>query len=129
MVKIRVIHGKKFFKGKCCFCQEASTNHTIKECEDFKSLLQMMMDQGEINVITDAMFMGESSSRGLKPLIIFFENVRILVTNMTMHPPKLTVEVLSLFPYSDNKMVPWNYNCNYVNESTTKNISCIEGMT
>ena len=29
MVKIGVILEKKFFKGKCCFCQESSMNHTI----------------------------------------------------------------------------------------------------
>ena len=98
------------------------------------------MDRGEIefsrkvidelvNVITDAKFVGESSTRGLKPLTIFFEDDLILVTNMTMRLPKLTVEVLSPFPYTDNKVVAWNYNCNYVNESATPNISGIGGMT
>ena len=46
-----------------------------------------------------------------------------------MHQPKLTVEVLSIFPYMDNKMVPWNYHYNYVNESTMANILGIRGMT
>ena len=48
---------------------------------------------------------------------------------MTMHPSKLTVEVLSPFPYMDNKMVPWNYNYNYVNEPIATNIVGIRGMT
>ena len=46
-----------------------------------------------------------------------------------MHQPKQTVEVPSPFPYMDNKMVPWNYNCNYVREATVEKISGIGGMT
>ena len=91
------------------------------------------MDQGEIeffrtvvkesiNVIIDAKFMGESSLGGHRPLTIFFEDDLIPIANMTMPPSKLTVEVPSPFPYTNNKMVPWTYNCNYVNETTTANI-------
>ena len=47
---------------------------------------------------------------------------------MTMHSSKLIVEVLSLFPNRDNKMVPWNYNYNYVNEPVAGNISGIGGI-
>ena len=117
----------------------ASVDHIIWECEDFTNLLQGMMDRGEIefsgkvidesvNVITDAKFVGEFSSKKLKPLTIFFENDLASVANTMMHQPKLIVEVPSLFPYTDNKMVPWNYNCNYVNESATANISSIRGI-
>ena len=80
-----------------------------------------------INVITDAKFMGKSSSRGSRPLTIFFKDDLISMIDIRMHPPKLTVEVLSLFPYMDNKMVPWNYNYNYVNEPVVA--MGIKGMT
>ena len=80
-------------------------------------------------MIIDVRFVGESPSRGLKPQTIYFEDDPFSVANMTMHPSKLTVEVSSPFPYMDNKMVPWNYNCNYVHESTATNISSIGGMT
>ena len=84
------------------------------------------MDRGEIevsekiieesvNVITDAKFVGGSSLEGSKPLTMEVNCDQIQVANVIMHQPKLTVEVSSLFPYKDNKMVPWNYNCNYVN--------------
>ena len=100
----------------------------------------MMMDQGEIefsrkvieesvNVIIDTRFVGESSFEGSKPLTIFFKDDPILVANMTMHSPKLTVGVPSSFPCTGNKMVPWSYNCNCVNESSVANISGIGGMT
>ena len=101
-----------------------------------------MMDQGEIefsekikeesvNMITDGRFFGEASSKRPRPLTIFFEDDSILTTDMTMDPPKLTIEVPSPFPYTDSKMVPWNYNYkyNYVNELTVASISCIGGMT
>ena len=83
----------------------------------------MMMDRGKIefsgkvieesnNVITDAKFMRESSFKRPKPLTIFFEDDLDSMTSMTMHLPKLTVEVPSSFLYANNKMVTWNYNCN-----------------
>ena len=61
-----------------------------------------MMDRGEIefsknimeesvNVITDARFVSESSSRGPRPLTIFFENDPVLVANMMTYPLKLTM--------------------------------------
>ena len=99
-----------------------------------------MMNQGEIefskevleeyvNVITDVKFMERSSSEGLKPLTIFFEDDPIFVNNVMMHQSRLTVEVPSHFPSMDNKMVPWNYNCNYVHEVARVNISSIGVMT
>ena len=51
-----------------------------------------------VNVITDAKFVGGSSSEGPKPLSIFFEDDLLLLANVIMHQPKLTVEVLSPFP-------------------------------
>ena len=75
-----------------------------------------------IIVITDAKFVGESSSKGSRSLTIFFDDDLVLVVDMRMHPSKLIVEVQSPFPYMDNKMVPWNYNYNYMNEPTVTNI-------
>ena len=143
MVKMRVIPKKEIsFKENevRCFCHMSSANHTIRKCEDFKNLLQAMMDREEIeffeemieesvNVITDAKFVGKSSFKRLKPLTIFFEDDSIPIANTTMHHTKLIVKVLSLFPYMDNKMVPWNYNCSYMNESVAENILGIGNMT
>ena len=137
MVRMEAILEKNFFKRMCCYCREVCLNHTIRECENFNFFLQMMMDQGEIefyekiveesiNVIIDAKFMGESSLERPRPLTIFFEDDSVLIANMTMHSLKLTVEVPSLFPYMDNKMMPWNHNCNYVNEPVAANISILK---
>ena len=59
-----------------------------------------------INVIMNARFVGETSSRGPRPLTVFFEDESVPAANMITHPPKLTVKVLSPFPYTDSKMVP-----------------------
>ena len=113
MVRICDILETKVFEGSCFYFQDASLNHNIRECEKFKSLLQQMMDCGEIeffekvveesiNVITDAKFVGKSSLGRPKPLTIFFENDLIPMADMRMHLSKLTVEVTSLFPYMDS---------------------------
>ena len=82
-----------------------------------------------VNVITDAKFVRGSSFEGPKHLTIFFEDNSVSMSNIIMHQPRLTIEVPSPFPYMDNKMVPWNYNSNYVHEAPVVNISSIEGMT
>ena len=130
----------KIFEENCCYCREASLSHTIGKCERFKAQLQRMMDhrqieffekmmEGSINVITDAKFIEESSKGRPRPLMIFFEDNPIFVANINVHPSKLIMEVLSPFPYTDSKMVPWSYHCNYVNEPTATNILGIGGMT
>ena len=80
-------------------------------------------------MITDAKFIRESSEGKPRPLMIFFEDNLVHVVNENMHLSKLIVEVPSPFPYTDSKMVPWNYHYNYVNEPVVDNISSIGGMT
>ena len=128
------------FGGKLLLLPKASMNHIIGECERFKALLQRMMDQGEnefferimegsINAIIDAKFVGEFSEGKPRPLMIFFEDNSIPVADVNVHPLKLTMEVPSLFLYTDSKMVPWSYHCNYVNGLVVANILRIGGMT
>ena len=66
---------------------------------------------------------------GPRPLTIFFEDDPIPMIDMRMHQLKLTMEVSSPFPYMDSKMIPWNYNYNYVHEPVAANILGIGGMT
>ena len=47
-VRVRAIPEMKVFERSCCYCREASLNHTIGECEKFKFLLQRMMDCGKV---------------------------------------------------------------------------------
>ena len=58
--------------------------YTIQDCKEFKGMVQLMMNQGEIeflekineesvNVITRAEFAGGSFLGGPKPLTIFFK--------------------------------------------------------
>ena len=39
------------------------------------------------------------------------------------------VEVLSPFPYKMDKIVPWNYNCSYLNKTVAKDLTGVEGIT
>ena len=77
-------------------------------------------------MIIDAKLLEESPSRRSRPLTIFFEDDPIPMVDMRMHSLNLIVEVSSPFPYMDSKMVPWNYNYNYVNELAGTNILCVE---
>ena len=75
LVKIRVIPKRIVFtkekEERDCYCRYHATciGHTIQQCEDFRKILQAMIDQEEIeffektleeyvNVITNAKFMG-----------------------------------------------------------------------
>ena len=95
----------------------------LREIEFFKKIMEE-----SLIVITDARFVGESFLEGSRPFTIFFEDDSDPVVNTMTYPLMLTMEVPSLFPYMDNKMVPWNYNYNYMNEPATANISGIGGM-
>ena len=80
-------------------------------------------------MITNAKFVEEYFKGRPRPLTIFFEDSPVPMAGVNVHPPELTVEMPSPFPYTDSKMVPWSYHCNYVNESATVNILGIGGMT
>ena len=125
MVRVGAIPKIKAFEGRCCYCQKVCSAHTIRECEMFEKLLQRMVDQKEIEFSGKIM----EESINVITLTIFFEDDSISMTDITMDPPKPTIKVPSLFSYTDNKMVPWNYNYNYVNELATANMLGIKGMT
>ena len=80
MVKMRVIPKKeistKESEGRDCYCRyhAAYVGHSIQKCEDFRKMLQDMMNRGDIelfgkvieesiNVITNAKFVEGSSSK------------------------------------------------------------------
>ena len=56
-------------------------------------------------MIIDSKFVEGSFFEGLKPFTILFEDDLIPVNNVTMHQPSVIMEVPSLFPYTNNKMV------------------------
>ena len=43
--------------------------------------------------------------------------------------PVLVIEVPKSFPYTSNKAVPWDYRCNYTNETTATDLTGVRGIT
>ncbi|KAK8684177.1 hypothetical protein V6N13_040208 [Hibiscus sabdariffa] len=107
------------------FCEyHQSEGHEIQECEEFRWLIQAMMDNKELEffskgrdyevqdvcVIDDAPTLGNFA--GLKPLIIKVGpkgNKDIAATTSA-----LVIKAPAPFPYKDSKQVPWKYECQTV---------------
>ena len=86
-----------------------SANHIIEECDEFKSILQDLMDKKLLQVgyfVNDVLTI-DSSMTFLKPLVIHYT---ICATYLTPSGPKsFTIQVPKDFSYKDNKAVPWKY--------------------
>ncbi|XP_017973148.1 PREDICTED: uncharacterized protein LOC108661379 [Theobroma cacao] len=109
---------------------EMNVKRNIREVETpmekvFKALVkacmleevQRMMDESKIEFYVEASrlavnMMAKDSTHPMKikPLTIFYEPKGKLVEDKTQ--AKMTIEAPKPFPYKDDKVVPWNYNCN-----------------
>ncbi|PPR98120.1 hypothetical protein GOBAR_AA22539 [Gossypium barbadense] len=115
----------KIFEGKDAkghsFCEfHGIEGHDIQSCEEFRNLLQNMMDNKEIGIFykSEEVDRGEicasnNQSSGFpysadRPLIIYYDAKKEPVK------PKMIIEVPSPFPYKNNKTVPWRYDVNIV---------------
>ena len=116
--------------------------HVVQDCEEFRNIIQALMDKKEIefsekikekfvNVIVGEGYSNTSSSRGPKALTIYYEDELKVARRPTVEisMPKLKVEVPSSFSYKSNKVVPWKYNCNYINETTATDLTGVGGIT
>ncbi|XP_017984271.1 PREDICTED: uncharacterized protein LOC108663589 [Theobroma cacao] len=66
-----------------------------------------------------------------KPLTIFYEENRSPMndTSPTMIRGGITIEVPSLFPYKNDKAVPWNYECNILGTASSAPQASFEDLT
>ena len=87
------------------------------------------MIQESVNVTKRAKFLGQILLKRTNAIDYLFKDEPTQVDNATVHSPKLIEEVIAHFQYKENKMVPWNYKCNFVNMETIANIMGIRGMT
>ncbi|XP_052880560.1 uncharacterized protein LOC108462774 [Gossypium arboreum] len=117
MVKKDMIISKERNRGVRDYCEfHAEEGHEIQECEEFKVLVQGLMDNKELE------FYEASSDEGyictLKRRPKNQNRPRIIISlprnNEVEIPtvPKVIIHKPVSFPYKDNKRVPWNYNCN-----------------
>ena len=113
--------------------------HTIQDCVEFRKMVQDLIDRKEIefssngehsiNVITCTTYSGNPLPNGPRPITIFHDNLS--VKKGTFETPKsiLVIEVPKPFPYTSNKTVPWDYRCNYANETAAIDLIGIRGIT
>ncbi|KAJ1412110.1 G-patch domain [Sesbania bispinosa] len=121
----------------------SDTDHTIEDCEEFKRMLQDMMDRKLVQIgcggnIVDVSVIDYSASTSPKPLVVHYtRNAAVRTTN---RPIPITIQVPTSFPYKDNKAVPWRYDVEVlvgdrqvgetnVDTPNVTNIAGVGGMT
>ncbi|XP_040951519.1 uncharacterized protein [Gossypium hirsutum] len=103
-------------KNYCKFHHEKG--HEIQECTEFRTLVQSMMDNKEVEFYEkieegESICSSELTTRVSKisyPVVIILQprknEVEVSVT------PKIIIKKPEAFPYKNNKKVPWSYACN-----------------
>ncbi|KAK8671021.1 hypothetical protein V6N13_037632 [Hibiscus sabdariffa] len=96
-----------------------SEGHEIRECEEFKRLVQAMMDNKELELFTKGYDCGsedvcasedaptQGNFVGCKPLVIKVSPKGTEVA--TTATSGLVIKTPAPFPYKDSKQVPWKY--------------------
>ncbi|KAL4277859.1 hypothetical protein GQ457_03G015420 [Hibiscus cannabinus] len=123
------------------FCEyQQSEGHEIQECQEFRRLIQAMMDNKELDffskgrdyevqdvcVIDDTPTPGNFA--GLKPLIIKMgpkgtEDIVVATSALVIKAP-------APFPYKDSKHVPWKYECETVRpQKAEENVNEVGNFT
>ena len=82
-----------------------------------------------INVIMGTTYLRTPSSTGSRPITIFHDNEEARNKIPKVLIPVLVIEVPSLFPYESQKMVSWDYNCNYTHQTAATNLTGVGGIT
>ena len=80
-------------------------------------------------MITGTTYSGIASPNGTRLITIFHNNLPVKDKTSEAPRPVLVVEVTRLFPYKSNKMVPWDYHCNYTNEAVIADLTGVGGIT
>ncbi|KAL4282862.1 hypothetical protein GQ457_16G026280 [Hibiscus cannabinus] len=123
------------------FCEyHQGEGHEIQECQEFRRLIQAMMDNKELEffskgcdyevqdvcVIDDTPTPGNFA--GLKPLIIKVgpkgtEDIAAATSALVIKAP-------APFPYKDSKQVPWKYECETVRpQKVEENVNKVGNFT
>ena len=111
----------------------------IQKCTEFWDIVQNLMDRKEIefsksidlfiSVIIGTTYLGTPSSTGPKVTMIFHDNEAAKDEMPKVSTLVLVVEVPRPFSYESQKAVPWDYNCNYTHQTTTTDLTRVEGIT
>ena len=136
--KGKAVREERLNKGYCQYHVEVQ-EHVIQECIEFRDIVQNLMDRKEIefsksnnpsiDVITGTTYSMTLLSTGPRSIIIFHDNEATRDEMPKVSTPVLVVEVPRPFPYKSQKVVPWDYNCNYTDQTTTTDLICVGGIT
>ncbi|XP_017972497.1 PREDICTED: uncharacterized protein LOC108661122 [Theobroma cacao] len=111
------VNDSRDIQGPYCLYHKGCMGHLIQDCSSFQKKVQRMMDESRIEFYMEASrpavnMMAKDSTHPtkIKPVTIFYEPRTESVEDRTH--AKTTIEVPKPFPYKNDKVVPWNYNCN-----------------
>ncbi|XP_017639874.1 uncharacterized protein LOC108481224 [Gossypium arboreum] len=95
--------------------------HEIETCNEFRALVQGLMDNKEIEFFE---FAEEkhvcASEEGLIKKVCKVNHLVVIISRPRTNEagaktmPKVVIQKLTVFLYKDNKRVPWSYNCNVI---------------
>ncbi|KAJ1376157.1 G-patch domain [Sesbania bispinosa] len=110
LCKAGLIEGNATNDRECGLHPDAG--HALEDCEEFKQVLQDMMDRKLIQIgccesIVDVSVIDYSASTPPRPLVIHY--ARDATVRTTNGPKPITIQIPTSFPYKDNKAVPWKY--------------------
>ncbi|XP_017640454.2 uncharacterized protein LOC108481899 [Gossypium arboreum] len=100
----------------------ADESHDIQECNKFKSIVQNLMDNKEMEFYEEikgseegeVYASEEGTTEGVQKvnhLVVIISRPRKNEAGIQMAPRVIIQKPVS-FPYNDSKRVPWNYDCN-----------------
>ncbi|XP_017628470.1 uncharacterized protein LOC108471349 [Gossypium arboreum] len=137
MMKEEIIISEKGNKGARDYCEfHAEERHEIQECDEFKALVQSLMDNKELEIYEADLDEGHVCALEGEPKNQRINRPRIIISLPRNNEveiqtaPKVIIHKLASFPYKDNKKVPWNYDCNVIireNIASTSKEAQVEG--
>ncbi|XP_016700013.2 uncharacterized protein [Gossypium hirsutum] len=119
MMKREMIISEEENKGARDYWKfHAEEGHEIQECDEFKALVQSLMDNKELEFSEAGSDEGHVYALEGEPKNQRINRPRIIISLPrnneieTQITPKVIIHKPASFPYKDNKSVPWNYDCN-----------------
>ncbi|XP_014506315.1 uncharacterized protein LOC106766070 [Vigna radiata var. radiata] len=137
LFKMGILKGD--YDGSMACALHPDAEHSIEECVEFEEFLQDLLDRGLMQVCCkseeEQVFTQTGDGSGMtlpEPLVIRF--TRTTPIPLTQGRSPVVIRVPALFPYKNEKAVPWRYGTHAVDEAQSvdpvvKNISGIGGMT
>ncbi|KAK8623538.1 hypothetical protein V6N13_118421 [Hibiscus sabdariffa] len=123
------------------FCEyHGSEGHEIQQCQEFRQLVQAMMDNNELEFFTksddplieDVCVLDDTPTQGnfigLKPLVIKVGSIGVEAAAAATSG--IVIKTPALFPYKNSKQVPWKYECEISEpQKVEKNVNEVGNFT